>query len=141
MLERLVLVGLAILTIGLLRLAVPTWLRRSSQRLSLDPAGAALLDGRPQLLYFWSEACQQCRWLQTPAIQRLLAELEDQVVFRSVHALAEPDIASHYGVLTLPTTVVIDARGGVQAVNHGYANEERLRAQLGRARAVVTSPV
>jgi len=140
MLERLLLVGLAILVAGLVRVVVPIWSRRASQGLKLDPAGAALFDGRPQLLYFWSDECYQCRWLQAPVIQRLSNELGDQVLFRFIHALAEPGIASHYGVLTLPTTVVINGRGQVEAVNHGYADEAKLRAQLGRAKAMDRRP-
>lgn len=135
MLDRLLLIASAALIMGLVRLA---WRRKGDRRLNVDPAGATLLDGRPQLVYFWSDECHQCRWLQTPAIQRLSTELGDQVLVRPVHALAEPGIASHYGVLTLPTTVVINAHGHVEAVNHGYADEAKLRAQLGRAIAFHT---
>ncbi len=133
--ERLVVVGLFALLVGVLRLALPLWSRRAAQQLRLDVEGVSRWDRRPQLLYFWGEDCQQCRLLQGPAVQRLEAELGDAVIVRWINALEEPELAAHYGVLTLPTTVVIDGRGQVVAVNHGYAGEAKLREQLGPAMA------
>lgn len=130
--ERLVIVGLFALLVGVLRLALPVWSRRTARHLRLDAEGASRWDGRPQLVYFWSEECRQCR-VQGAAVRRLEAELGDAVVVRWINALREPELAAHYGVLTLPTTVVIDGHGQVVAVNHGYAYDAKLREQLDRA--------
>jgi thioredoxin-like negative regulator of GroEL len=40
------------------------------------------------------------------------------------------DIASRFGVLTVPATVVLRPDGTVAAMNHGFAGEVKLRDQL-----------
>jgi thioredoxin-like negative regulator of GroEL len=42
----------------------------------------------------------------------------------------QPDVAAQYGVWSLPTTIVVDARRAVVAINQGVAPEHKLRAQL-----------
>jgi hypothetical protein len=47
-----------------------------------------------------------------------------------VDASARPDVASRFGVLTAPTTVVLEPDGRVRALNHGFAGADRLASQL-----------
>ena len=48
----------------------------------------------------------------------------------SVNASQQPAIADRFGVMTVPTTAVIDGTGHLQAVNHGYADARTLQEQL-----------
>ena len=45
-------------------------------------------------------------------------------------ATQEPDLASSWGVLSVPTTFLIDSRGKLRHVNHGVASAEKLLTQL-----------
>jgi thioredoxin 1 len=47
-----------------------------------------------------------------------------------VDASAQPSVAQTFGVLTVPTTVVLDARGRPVAVNHGFTPADRLASQV-----------
>ncbi len=47
-----------------------------------------------------------------------------------VDAPSSPELVQHYQVLTVPTTVVLDATGHAQAVNYGFANTQRLLEQI-----------
>jgi hypothetical protein len=47
-----------------------------------------------------------------------------------VDASAQPEVAQEWGVLSVPTTFVIDASGKPRFVNHGVANAEKLIQQL-----------
>ncbi len=47
----------------------------------------------------------------------------------------DPSSARRYRVMTLPTTVVLDAQGRTVAINAGYASELALRDQVAAARA------
>jgi len=57
------------------------------------------------------------------------------VVVRKVDALAEPELADTWGVLTVPTTVVLDPSGKARAVNYGVAEASKLIEQLAQAGA------
>ena len=48
-----------------------------------------------------------------------------------VDALREPGLAARFGVLTVPSTVVIGSGGAIRAVNSGAAAAERLAVQAG----------
>jgi hypothetical protein len=48
-----------------------------------------------------------------------------------VDALIEPQLAARFGILTVPSTVVIGPAGDVRAINNGTATAERLATQVG----------
>ncbi len=112
------------------RLAQQRRLRALAQR---PPADVPATNGHPAILYFTTPECAQCRLQQTPILERLLQDLEHPVVLHKVNALEHEDLARQYGVLTVPTTVILDAKGRPQAINHGLATPERLREQIQRA--------
>ena len=89
-------------------------------------AGAAPV----QILNFSSADCSQCFKLQAPALRRLLEARSGDVAILNVDAPNTPDLAKRYQVMTVPTTVVLDANGQAQAVNFGFAPTERLLAQV-----------
>jgi hypothetical protein len=47
-----------------------------------------------------------------------------------VDAPDEPELTQRYQVLTVPTTVVLDAMGRARAVNYGFANSAKLLEQV-----------
>lgn len=56
-----------------------------------------------------------------------------------VDALREPRLAARFGVLTVPSTVVIGSDGAIRAINNGAAGTERLAVQAGFRRVTVES--
>lgn len=89
--------------------------------LTLDPQA-------PTVLYFWSQECHQCRVAQAPTLDRLAATSNIKVI--PINAVAEREMADKFGVMTLPTTIVLAPDGAVRAVNHGFAPLAKLQAQL-----------
>jgi thioredoxin-like negative regulator of GroEL len=85
---------------------------------------------RVRILAFVSAHCPQCHRLQTPALQRLLAARGPAVAVVEVDASASPELTHRYQVLTVPTTVVLDATGRAHAVNYGFAPTQRLLEQV-----------
>ena len=47
-----------------------------------------------------------------------------------VDASARPDLASHWGVMSVPTTFLIDASRRPRHVNHGVATVDKLLKQF-----------
>ena len=100
-----------------------------------DPAMGSQ-QARVRILAFQSEDCRQCHTLQTPALKRLLETCGDNVAVVEVDAPDAPELTERYRVLTLPTTVVLDASGNARAVNYGFASTQRLLEQVNTVLAV-----
>lgn len=79
-----------------------------------------------RILAFSSDDCVQCHRLQAPALRRVVEARGDAVAVVDVDAPSAPDLTKRYNVLTVPTTVVLDASGRARAVNYGFANVQKL---------------
>jgi thiol-disulfide isomerase/thioredoxin len=88
------------------------------------------LNGTPAILYFTTPDCVACKVAQRPALQRLQERLGGRLQVIEVDAQARPDLASRWGVLSVPTTFIIDPQGQLRHVNHGVARTEKLLQQL-----------
>ena len=91
-------------------------------------------DGRSQarvrILAFSSDDCRQCHQLQDPALQRITATHGETVSIMHIDAPTSPELTERYQVLTVPTTVLLDANNKVRAVNYGFANTQHLLTQI-----------
>ena len=83
-----------------------------------------------RILAFSSDDCRQCHELQIPALQRVLDARGNKVSVAEVDAPSSPDLTQRYRVLTVPSTVVLDAQGRTHAVNYGFANTQLLLEQV-----------
>ena len=135
----------AILVVWLVRRYIESQRRlviaASISRLPAD-SGAGRVSGPVRILAFSSDDCRQCHTLQAPALQRVLAARPRGLQVSEVDAPSSIDLVEQYRVLTLPTTVVLDAAGQVHAVNYGFANTEQLLKQVDKvlARSGSTEP-
>jgi thiol-disulfide isomerase/thioredoxin len=86
--------------------------------------------GKPVLLYFTTPTCAPCKTIQRPAILRLQDRLGEALQVVEVDAAAEPDLAGRWGVMSVPTTFVLDASGQPRYVNHGVTLEDKLAYQV-----------
>lgn len=96
------------------------------------PLEAELAAGGPPLVIdFWAEWSPPCRAM-VPVLERLALELGGQARFRSVNADQDPRLAGRFGVMGLPTLVVL-IQGRVAARILGYRGPLRLASDLQRA--------
>jgi thiol-disulfide isomerase/thioredoxin len=122
------------------------WNRWQLQRLG-GSTGQPLLGldefrpGAPGVLYFTTPDCVVCRTAQRPALQRLQAELGDGLQLIEVDASVRPDLADYWGVLSVPTTFVIDAAGHPRSLNHGLTSKDKLLRQIEATRDASLNPV
>ena len=104
-------------------------LRRANQ----DRVDAGLEDfraGVPAILYFTTPDCTPCRTVQGPAIEELRAQYGDRLQVIKIDASERIDLANQWGVLSVPTTFIIDGQGQPRHVNNGVATAPKLRQQL-----------
>ncbi len=110
---------------------VETQRRRALGAIPLSPgvdANAGLSQVR--ILAFSSDDCRQCHEMQIPALQRVLDARGSKVSVAEVDAPNSPDLTQRYRIMTLPSTVIMDASGRAHAVNYGFANTQRLLDQV-----------
>ena len=125
-------------------------------RVGLDGERVRLADfeGRPLVVNFWASWCVPCR-KEMPALQAAAERLDGEVAFvginhqdgRSPAAEFEHDVGVRYpsgydpggavardfGVVGLPTTVLVDARGRIVARRLGEVTEDELLALVADA--------
>jgi thiol-disulfide isomerase/thioredoxin len=119
----------AIMSVGVgLYWAANHWtLARSRVRVRQDPF---LPKGKPVILYFTTPTCMPCKTIQRPALQRLKDQAGEKLQVVEIDASQQPEVANRWGVLSVPTTFIIDAKGDPRHVNHGVAPYEKLQKQL-----------
>ena len=86
--------------------------------------------GTPAILYFTTPTCAPCKTVQRPAIQQVKQALGEKIQVIEIDASERKDLADEWGVLSVPTTFIIDKKGQPRQVNHGVARAEKLLAQL-----------
>jgi thioredoxin 1 len=122
MVERL-LIALALAAAG----AAAFWLFRRLQMRQASAASAAA--GKPALLYFRSDTCAPCV-TQARFVKQVEGQFGDRIAVEKVDAGLDPAAAERYGVFTLPTVLVVDARGTVRFANYGLTEPNKLAGQL-----------
>ncbi len=120
-LERLlIIVFLALLSTGAFTAYKQTHMRRVNRRV------APLATGQPTLLYFRSDSCAVC-----PTQSRYLAGVDNgRYHLHTINVDHQPDLAHQYGVMTLPTTILLDPTGQVRDINYGLTPPHKLNQQL-----------
>lgn len=104
------------------------WLRRRAQR--LFSGLGAVRSGVFTLVYFTTPTCVPCKTVQRPAIQKIREVLGKALHVVEIDAAEKPELASRWGVMSVPTTFVIDRNGNVRHVNHGVTRAEVLLQQI-----------
>ena len=123
--------GLAVTLIALGALAY--WL--VNQRLLLRARNQVFtlfsqLPEKPVLVYFTTPDCAPCKTIQRPAINQVENLLGENLAVIEINAYERPDLAKTWGVMSVPTTFVLDARGEARYVNNGVARAEKLLEQI-----------
>ena len=121
--------ALGIVALGLLIY----WAGNRMQMARLRKPSSGLEDfavGTPGILYFTTPDCVPCKTQQQPAFKRLTEELGIKVLIVEVDATQRPDLADYWGVLSVPTTFIIDSKLQPRGVNHGVASAEKLKKQI-----------
>ena len=122
------------LALGIITLGVFVYWRVNQRLLGRAQSNVlTLMDGlpnKPVIVYFTTPDCIPCKTIQRPALSQLSSILGDRLQVIEIDATQRPDLASKWGVMSVPTTFLLDARGEARYVNNGVARVEKLMEQL-----------
>lgn len=131
--ERVIMLSSAmVFGVGMLLIFRRWQIWRASHVANHDPLLAGRDPAIPAIVYFTSPMCAPCEFQQKPALMALRDDLGGAVQVIEVNALSEPDAADRWGVMTVPTTFVLDRQGNPREVNAGVASADKLKRQLHR---------
>ncbi|HXQ32652.1 MAG TPA: thioredoxin family protein [Anaerolineales bacterium] len=88
------------------------------------------LPNKPVIVYFTTPDCVPCRTVQRPALDQIRKLLGEKLQVIEIDASERPDLAQRWGVMSVPTTFLLDARGEARYVNNGVARVEKLMEQV-----------
>lgn len=88
------------------------------------------LPNKPVIVYFTTPDCAPCKTVQRPAIQKVSNLLGESIEIVEVDATVRPDLAKTWGVMSVPTTFLLDASGEARYVNNGVTRVEKLMEQI-----------
>jgi thioredoxin-like negative regulator of GroEL len=130
MLERLALLALLLVGLAALWVAVVAGARYRRWRRVDRMRNPELSQGKTTVLFFTGEHCSVCHHRQKPALDVVRSSHNGDLRVIELDAVEENSLARRFGVLSLPSTVVLAADGTVGAVNYGFAPSDQLNAQL-----------
>jgi thiol-disulfide isomerase/thioredoxin len=88
------------------------------------------LPNKPVIVYFTTPDCAPCKTIQRPALDKLSTLFGDGLKVVEIDATERPDLAKTWGVMSVPTTFLLDSRGEARYVNNGVARVEKLMEQI-----------
>ncbi len=124
---------LAIILFVLIVAAIGTVLvrRRGKQHAQNAMQHLGITPSIPTIVYFWSPRCHLCLSAQKPILERIVKEYGEKYLHLISYNVDESsDIAKTWGVMTIPTTFIVDQSGEVLFVNAGLATDRALHRQL-----------
>ena len=88
------------------------------------------LPNKPVIVYFTTPDCVPCKTIQRPALDKIKTLLGEKLQVIEIDASERPDLAKRWGVMSVPTTFLLDAHGEARYVNNGVARAEKLMEQV-----------
>ena len=139
--DRVVILAGFVVMVALAMIVARWWVRDRDRRRVATPsrllwdALEVRPDGRPTIVAFSTPSCAVCKSAQMPALNELVDRLgPESVRVIQVNAAERPHVAAAFGILTVPTTIVLANDGQVATTNNGFAPLDRLAQQVLGAR-------
>jgi thioredoxin-like negative regulator of GroEL len=112
--------------------AVRLYSRKRQQRVIESVRLAPHESGRPRILSFYGPSCDACE-RQKQVLSDLERSRPGEFALEFRDATLHYDDARQFGLMIVPTTIVISASGKVTAINSGFAPPAKLEEQLAAA--------
>jgi thiol-disulfide isomerase/thioredoxin len=128
-----IVIVITIVAVIVYRVWVRHQLRNVATMTTTDPILTSARPGIPAIVYFTTPNCIPCRTQQQPALEQLRRDLNDHIQIFKIDATEDPAAAERWGVMTAPTTFILDDHLQPRHINYGVADTRKLKEQLGMA--------
>ena len=122
------------IALGIILLGLGIYWLVNQRLLSRARNGVASLFGtfpnKQVIVYFTTPDCAPCKTIQRPALDQVSNLLGEKLQVVEIDATERPDLAKVWGVMSVPTTFLLNSRGEARYVNNGVARAEKLIQQL-----------
>jgi len=85
---------------------------------------------KPILVDFWAAWCGPCK-MQNPILEELAKQFEGKIKFGKVDVDANQELATQYGVMSIPTLKIF-AKGHIVSEMIGLQNKDKLSEELAK---------
>lgn len=96
--------------------------------LGTSPGSMTFKGKRPAIIDFYAEWCGPCRML-SPVLEELSDEYAGKVDFYKVNVDEENELASHFGIRSIPTLIFINKNGQTQR-SQGAMGKSQLKQAI-----------
>ncbi|MGD9715169.1 MAG: thioredoxin family protein [Thermomicrobiales bacterium] len=129
MTDRFIIAAAIIALIVVIGVLARYWDRYRCRRIESTESFERPADGRPQIVSFFGQNCGAC-----DKQKRIIAELQSSrpvsASVRYIDAAAESSLALRYGVMVVPTTLIVASTGQIVSMTTGLLPLERLESVL-----------
>lgn len=90
-----------------------------------------ITSSKPVFIDFWAPWCTPCKMI-APTIEEIAVDNEDRIVVGKVNIDEEPELASQFGVMSIPTLVLLKA-GKTIATSVGVKSKAAIQQMIDRS--------
>ncbi len=110
LIRLIILIAFCLILYMIYRIVIKWQLSKAGQLKDLDPLLSEINLSIPTVVYFTTPMCALCRTTQGPAFERLQTKM-DNINIVKVDATEDPKSSQRWGILSVPTSFILDKTG------------------------------
>ena len=85
---------------------------------------------KPTILFFSAPDCVTCHTVQAPALENIEKSVKDKINIIEINTFQQPELAKKWKILSVPTLIILDAKGELAHIKHGAQSTSALLTDI-----------